>query len=145
MNYTFMLRNASSVSMAAVTTTKNDKTVILDPGSTISNFMALSLLKNVFEVAHPIKVNGFQQSEDSSLNVHEQATFKDFGKVWYSAKSGANILSMSALVDAGAIVEYHSVPEDFFTVRPHGSENQYKFSRCFDEQNGICKGLYSQG
>ncbi len=35
MNYTFMLRNASSVSMAAVTTTKNDKTVILDPGSTI--------------------------------------------------------------------------------------------------------------
>ena len=105
--------------------------------------MALSLLKNVFEVAHLIKVNGFQQSEDSSLNVHEQATFKDFGKVWYSAKSGANILSMSALVDAGAIVEYHPVPEDFFTVRPHGSENQYKFSRCFDKQNGICKGLYS--
>jgi hypothetical protein len=77
MNYTFMLRNASSVSMAAVTTTTNDKTVILDPGSTISIFMALSLLKNVFKVAHPIKVNGFS----SSLNVHEQATFKDFGKV----------------------------------------------------------------
>ena len=63
MNYTFMLRNTSSVSMAAVTTTKNDKTVNLDPGSTISIFMALSLLKNLSEVAHPIKVNGFQQSE----------------------------------------------------------------------------------
>jgi hypothetical protein len=56
MNCAFMVRNVPSVAMAAVKTTKNDKTVILDPGSEISIFTAISLLKNLFEAAHPIKV-----------------------------------------------------------------------------------------
>ena len=57
-----------------------------------------------------------------------EGEFGEFGTVFYSGDASANILSFGSQVDAGANVRYDHA-NDFFTLRPKGSKNVYRFGR----------------
>jgi hypothetical protein len=53
---------------------------------------------------------------------------KDVGEVYYSPKAAANILSFTAMTDAGAEISYDE-KNGRFTMRPKGSDNICSFCR----------------
>jgi hypothetical protein len=53
---------------------------------------------------------------------------KDIGEVYYSPKAAANILSFTAMTDAGAEISYDET-NGRFTMRPKGSDNICSFCR----------------
>jgi hypothetical protein len=60
--------------------------------------------------------------------VDTAGNFREFGTVYYSELSSANILSLASQVNAGADIDYDKVL-DRFTLTPAHSSNTYVFGR----------------
>lgn len=101
--------------------------VVFDTGATVSFFKNSALLTGIEKSKRQIHVNGVQ-ADAGGVQVDQEGTFIDIGKVYYSRNASANILSMSALVDAGAEIHYDQ-KENSFSLTPANSQNTYHFSR----------------
>jgi Zinc knuckle len=101
--------------------------VVFDNGSTVHLIKNAKLLTDIETSSRPIVVNGVQ-ADAHGVRVNEEGILGDIGKVYYSENASANILSMSKLVDSGAIVKYDH-KRNRFTVQPKGSNNVYSFIR----------------
>ena len=101
--------------------------VVFDTGATVSFFKNSALLTGIEKSKRQIHVNGVQ-ADAGGVKVDQEGSFIDIGKVYYSRNASANILSMSALVDAGAEIHYDQ-KENSFSLTPANSQNTYHFSR----------------
>ena len=85
--------------------------------------------------ADTVWINAFNgvQNDASGVTVSIEGTSRNVGKVYYSDKASANILSMSAMVDSGAIVNYNQEANrftitdiySFFRMNVPGSEGKF--------------------
>ena len=101
--------------------------VVFDNGSTIHLIKNAKLLTEIAATKNPIVVSGVQTDEDG-VRVSLEGKMGDIGTVYYSKNASANILSMSTLVDSGAIVKYNP-KVNRFTVQLRGSSLIYSFCR----------------
>ena len=101
--------------------------VVFDNGSTIHLIKNAKLLTEIAATKNPIVVSGVQTDADG-VRVSLEGKMGDIGTVYYSKNASANILSMSTLVDSGAIVKYNP-KANRFTVQPRGSSLIYSFCR----------------
>ena len=101
--------------------------VVFDTGATVSFFKNAKLLTDIDTTKRSIHVNGVQ-ADAGGVKVHLDGQFIDIGRVYYNKNAAANILSMSAMVDSGADVQYDS-NSNTFLLKPANSGNTYKFTR----------------
>ena len=101
--------------------------VVFDNGSTIHLIKNAKLLTEIAATKNPIVVSGVQTDADG-VRVSLEGKMGDIGTVYYSKNASANILSMSTLVDSGAIVKYNP-KVNRFTVQLRGSSLIYSFCR----------------
>ena len=73
--------------------TCEQKTILLDSGSTISIFYDKSLVYDVKKSEYPVKIT----TNAGSRIVIEQAMVPGFGRVWFDERAIANIFSMQDL------------------------------------------------
>jgi hypothetical protein len=100
---------------------------VFDTGATISFFKNPKLLTSIESSRREIHVKGVQ-SDAKGVTVDKEGTFIDIRRVYYNANASANILSMSALIDAGAKIRCDS-SKNSFSVTPANSSNTYHFAR----------------
>jgi hypothetical protein len=93
--------------------------LVFDNGSTIHLIKNAKLLTEIAAKKNPIVVSGVQTDADG-VRVSLEGKMGDIGTVYYSKNASANILSMSTLVDSGAIVKCNP-KANRFTVQPRGS------------------------
>jgi hypothetical protein len=101
--------------------------VLLDNQASVNIFNNANLLTDIGKSQKTIVLNGVQ-NDASGVTVSREGTFRNVGRVYYSDRASANILSMSAMVDSGAVVNYNQ-EANRFTMTPKGTTDIYSFSR----------------
>ena len=101
--------------------------VLLDSQASVNVFCNQKLLRNVRRSDKDVILNGVQSGVDG-VKINQEGDFEDVGKVYYSNKSTANILSYAVMVDQGNSVRYDEV-NDRFELRPVNSNKVYSFCR----------------
>jgi hypothetical protein len=101
--------------------------IVFDTGATVSFFKNPKLLTSIGNSTREIHVKGVQ-ADAKGVTVNKEGTFIDLGRVYFNANASANILSMSALIDAGAKIRYDP-SRNAFSVTPSNSINTYHFAR----------------
>lgn len=86
--------------------------VLLDGQASVNVFCNQKLLRNVRRSDKDVILNGVQSGVDG-VKINQEGDFEDVGKVYYSNKSTANILSYAVMVDQGNIVRYDEVNDRF--------------------------------
>ena len=72
--------------------------VLLDNQASVNVFCNRKLLRNVRRSDKDVILDGFQSGVDG-VKINQEGDFEDVGKVYYSNKSTANILSYAVMVD----------------------------------------------
>ena len=118
----------------ALSTTESNETalftrydVLLDNEASLNIFRDKELLTNVRTSDRLVKMKGVE-NESNGVLVTEEGTFRDLGKVFYSNKASANILSFASQIDAGASITYNQ-DNDSFTMIPRSRQTIYTFGR----------------
>ena len=62
------------------------------------------------------------------MKISQEGQFRELGKVFFSPKTAANILSYAVMVDNGNRISY-SQTSDSFTLSPKGGGEDFIFSR----------------
>ena len=101
--------------------------VLLDSQASVSVFCNKSLLSDIRASSKQITLNGVQ-SGASGINICEEGNFRKLGKVYFSTKTAANILSYATMIDNGNEISY-SQSTDTFTLTPKEGGEQFVFSR----------------
>ena len=101
--------------------------ILLDNEASLNVFRDPELLSDIGKARRKVIMKGVQ-SGAQGVEITCEGTFQDCGRVFYSEKASANILSFACQVDSGAEIQYDS-DSDRFTMRPHGSCNIYSFQR----------------
>lgn len=83
------------------------------------------MLQEILNTSDGISIAGIN---GNGLNISQKGRFDLFGEVWFSNKLNVNLLSHSALVDAGYVVCYRD-GQDYYTVQPPGSDDTFIFRR----------------
>jgi hypothetical protein len=96
--------------------------ILLDTEATANVFKDPSLLTNIHKSKTGITVDGIS---GEGFNTNLSGTFGDFGQVWISDKSIANILSFSTCVKRGGEITYDS-SQDTFTAIMGNDELSFK-------------------
>lgn len=87
--------------------------ILLDTEATANVFKDSSLLTNIHRNKTGITVDGIS---GEGFNTNLSGTFGDFGQVWISDKSIANILSFSTCVKRGGEITYDSSADTFTAI-----------------------------
>jgi hypothetical protein len=101
--------------------------ILLDNEASLNVFRDSELLSNIRRAKRKVVMKGVQ-SAAQGVEITSEGTFQDCGRVYYSDKSSANILSFACQVDSGAKIHYIT-ESDKFTMKPNGSRNTYTFQR----------------
>ena len=104
-----------------------DFDILLDNEASISIFRNPRLLGPIHDAVKPITIKGVQSSATGIL-VPKEGEFRDLGKVYYSSKASANILSFATQVDAVSTITYDAT-HDYFLMTPATGNTTYKFER----------------
>ena len=104
--------------------------VLLDSQASVSVFCNKSLLSDIRASSKQITLNGVQ-SGASGINICEEGNFRKLGKVYFSTKTAANILSYATMIDNGNEISY-SQSTDTFTLTPkEGGDDGEAFPKNF--------------
>ena len=116
--------------------------VLLDNQASQSIFQNESMLHAVCDII-PYRLGGIDGTVKSGLKVSKAGSFRDLsgvaGKVGFSSGAAANVLSKTKLIDAGYVITYDNVLDEY---RLTGDEQFYVFSRKLSQHGKKC-GHYS--
>jgi hypothetical protein len=101
--------------------------LLLDSQSSVDILGNKELIENERKAKKVISMYGIQLGAQPVL-VDRVGDFREFGTVYYSEHSSANILSFASQVNAGADINYDKVL-DKFTLTPAKSNTTYVFGR----------------
>ena len=93
--------------------------VLLDSQASVSVFCNGNLLSEIGESSDLITLNGVQFGAPR-IKISQEGQFRELGKVYFSPKTFANILSYAVMVDNGNNISY-SQTTDSFTLSPKGA------------------------
>ena len=114
--------------------------VLLDNEASASVFHNRNLLSNIVDACYPLIMRGVNKNAPSIM-LGKVGDFREFGKVYYSEKSSANILSFSNMRDLGCILSYDS-SADVFCLQLDKDSAIYEFKR--KVIHGHTKGYYTR-
>jgi hypothetical protein len=100
---------------------------LLDSQSSVDIVGHKELIENERKAEKVINMCGIQLGA-APVIVDTVGDFREFGTVYYSEHSSANILSFASQINAGADIDYDKVL-DRFTLTPAHSSNTYIFDR----------------
>ena len=101
--------------------------VLLDSQASVSVFCNGNLLSKIGVSPSQITLNGVQ-SGAPGIKISQEGVFRELGKVYFSPKTSANILSYAVMIDNGNHISY-SQTSDSFTLSPKGGGEDFVFSR----------------
>ena len=101
--------------------------LLLDNQSSVDIVGNEELITNKRKAEKPITMSGIQLGAKPVI-VDTIGDFDEFGPVYFSKNSSANILSFASQVNAGAEINYDRLT-DIFTLRRANSSNTYVFGR----------------
>ena len=101
--------------------------ILLDSQASVNVFCNGELLDDIGSSDKEITLQGVQ-AEASGIKISQEGDFRTLGKVYYSPKTAANILSYAVMVDSGNKISYHQ-PSDTFTLTSKGDEETFTFKR----------------
>jgi hypothetical protein len=101
--------------------------LLLDNQSSVDIVGNEDIITNKRRANKPITTSGIQLGASPAI-VDTIGDFDEFGSVYYSENSSANILSFASQVNAGAGINYDRL-SDVFTLKRANGSNVYVFSR----------------
>ena len=101
--------------------------VLLDSQASVNVFCNADLITNIKLADKDITLQGVDAGA-KGINICEEGEFRSLGKVYYSTKTAANILSYAVMVDSGNQISYHQ-PSDSFTLTFKGDKESFVFRR----------------
>lgn len=96
--------------------------VLLDSQASVSVFRNKDLLSDVTTASKHITLNGVQ-SGASGIRITEEGEFRTLGKVYFSSKTAANILSYAVMIDNGNKISYSQSSDTFTLIPKEGGEH----------------------
>ena len=109
---------------AAMSTQEDD---LLDSQASVNVFCNADLIRNIGVAEKDITLQGVDAGA-KGIHISEEGDFRSLGKVYYSEKTAANILSYAVMVDSGNNISYHQ-PSDSFTLTFKGDKETFVFRR----------------
>ena len=101
--------------------------VLLDSQASVNVFCNADLITNIKLADKDITLQGVDAGA-KGINICKEGEFRSLGKVYYSTKTAANILSYAVMVDSGNQISYHQ-PSDSFTLTSKGDKETFVFRR----------------
>lgn len=101
--------------------------VLLDSQASVNVFCNADLITNIKPADKDITLQGVDAGA-KGISICKEGEFRSLGKVYYSTKTAANILSYAVMVDSGNKISYDQ-PSDTFTLISKGDQETFAFKR----------------
>ena len=101
--------------------------VLLDSQASVNVFSNKDLLHDVGVAKRTIALKGVEQGT-RGVSIRDEGYFETLGKVYFSEKTTANILSYAVMIDSGNSITYERA-SDSFILEPKDSSDEFIFSR----------------
>ena len=101
--------------------------VLLDSQASVNVFSNKNLLHDIGVAKKAITLKGVELGT-RGVSIRDEGDFETLGKVYYSDKTTANILSYAVMIDSGNSITYEQA-SDSFTLKPKDSAEKFIFSR----------------
>ena len=101
--------------------------VLLDSQASVNVFSNGALLHDIGAAKRAITLKGVEQGT-RGVSIRHEGDFETLGKVYFSEKTTANILSYAVMIDSGNSISYEQA-SDSFILKPKDSAEKFIFSR----------------